>query len=76
VVVNSRQSLERHERVNQETEEHLRRMEEFLAQSQAQLDALREGVARTREHMRGTWRFIESSEHFLGQLRRHRGRSA
>jgi hypothetical protein len=74
--VNRRHSFERHERVNQETEEHLRRMEEFLAQSRNQLDALRDGVARTREHMRGTWRFIESSEHFLDQLRRHRGRRA
>lgn len=72
--MNSRHRFEQHERVNRETEEHLRRMEEFLAQSRSQLDALRDGVARTREHMRGTWQFIESSERFLGQLRRDRGR--
>lgn len=63
-----------HEHVNRETEEHIRRMEKFLAKSRKELDALREGVARTYDHMSGTRRFIESSERFLEQLRRHRGR--
>jgi hypothetical protein len=72
----TRGRIENHERANRETEEHVRQMEEFLAQSQKQLEALRQGVARTHEHMQGMRRFIESSEHFLDELRRHRRRSA
>jgi septal ring factor EnvC (AmiA/AmiB activator) len=72
----TRGRIQKHERANRETEEHLRRMEEFLAQSQKQLEALREGVARTREHMKGTSRFIEHSNCFLEQLRQQRGRGA